>query len=219
MKYIYHHLGLGDHIINNGIVRFFKEIHEEVGVFCKNHNFKNVEYMFRDDDKIKVLPFDGDEQVRNYVSENDLGKDVIIVGFDLLEWGKDTFDVGFYKSANVPFDYRFSKFYLERDFDVENEVYKKENPLDEKFIFIHGDIDKNKIRNDLKIIENPTYCGIFNILKLIERAEEVHLMESSIKCLVNSYKLEKPKFFYHQYVRGYDDFLNSKGLNEFQIIY
>ena len=30
MKYIYHHLGLGDHIICNGLVRYFKELHGEV---------------------------------------------------------------------------------------------------------------------------------------------------------------------------------------------
>ena len=29
MKYIYHHLGLGDHIICNGLVRHFKETNEK----------------------------------------------------------------------------------------------------------------------------------------------------------------------------------------------
>ena len=48
MKYIYHHLGLGDHIICNGIVRHFKEIHKTVTVFCRPNYFTNVEYMYRD---------------------------------------------------------------------------------------------------------------------------------------------------------------------------
>ncbi len=44
-------------------------------------------------------------------------------------------------------------------------------------------------------------------------------MESSIKCLVNSYIFNKPKFFYHQYVRKYDDFHFSLGLNSFTTIF
>lgn len=211
-------MGLGDHIICNGLVRHFKELNEKIYVFSKPHNFKNVAYMYRDDEGIEVLPIGEDHDVENYIKINEIQEDVIKCGF-WNPFNLETFDETFYRNISIPFEYRFTKFYFKRDLDLENKAYDYCNPNNEKYIFTHGDIDKNKIRNDLKIIENPTNYGIFDILKLIENAEEVHLMESSIKCLVNSYKFDKPKFFYHSYVRGYSGYHNTKGLNEFKIIF
>ena len=220
MKYIYHHLGLGDHIICNGIVRHFKNVYEEVTVFSKKNNFSNVEYMYRDDENIHVLAIGEDSDVNHFINENKINDDVIKVGFGSLSWGSiKTFDEEFYSSINLPFDFRFSKFKFVRDIEKENHVYEKINPQGEEYIFLHGNIDRKKIRTDLKIIENPSEFGIFDILKLVDNATEVHIMESSIKCLVNSFVFDKPLFFYHQYVRKYGEYLNSKGKNKFKTIY
>jgi hypothetical protein len=220
MKYIYHHLGLGDHIICNGLVRHYKEIYGKVTVFCKPNNYENVKYMYRDDEDITVLPIGEDWDVNAYIFENKISNDVIEIGLNkLLNYPMTKFDEAFYKTAELPFEYRFSKFSFLRDFDKENEAYNYVNPNNEEYIFVHGSLDKNKIRTDLKIIENPIEFGVFDILKIIENATEVHIMESSIKCLVNSYIFEKPSFYYHQYVRGYDELLNSQGKNKFITIY
>ena len=69
MKYIYHHLGLGDHIICNGIVRHYNEIFKSVTVFCKPHNFTNVEYMYRDNGSIIILPIGEDSDIVEYVNK------------------------------------------------------------------------------------------------------------------------------------------------------
>lgn len=216
MKYIFHHLGLGDHIICNGMVRHFTEIYGQVTVFCKPHNFENVKYMYRDNNNIIVLPVGEVWDVDSYILSNDIEKDTIR---NTADYSCPTFDESFYRQINLPFDFRYSKFYFLRDLDKENEVYSKLNPDNEEYVFTHGGVDLTKIRNDLKIIDNPTNYGIFDILKLIENATEVHIMESSIKCLVNSYVFEKPKFYYHQYIRGYDEYLNSKGKNNFVTIF
>jgi hypothetical protein len=220
MKYIYHHLGLGDHIICNGMVRYYKEIYDKVTVFCKPHNYENVKYMYRDDEDIKVLSIGEDSDVNKYITSNKIENDVIRIGFEnLYKYPSTGFDESFYKIANIPFENRFSKFFFLRDEEKENETFNYVNPNNEEYIFVHGNVDRNKIRTDLKIIENPIKFGVFDILKIIENAKEVHIMESSIKCLVNSYVFEKPSFYYHQYVRGYDEFLNSKGKNKFITIY
>jgi len=217
MKYIYHHLGLGDHIICNGLVRYIKKFEDEVYVFCKHHNFKNVEYMYRDDSNIKILSVGEDFDVVEYINDNKIYNKVIKVGFELLNNKYSTFDVEFYESLNIPFSVRFDNFYIERDFELEQNIIKELNPNNEKYIFTHN-IDISKINTNFKIIDNPVNYSIFNLISLIENAEEVHLMESSIKNLVNSYKMEKPKFFYHQYVRNYTPYLNTKGLNDIIII-
>lgn len=220
MKYIFHHLGLGDHIICNGMVRHYKEIYGNVKVFCKPHNFINVDHMYRDDKNIEVLSVGEDEHVNNFIRQNNIESDVIRIGFGELSSAMcNTFDEAFYKLANIPFDYRFSKFYFDRDLEKENYVYNQLNPNNEEYIFTHGAINPDKIRKDLKIISNPENFGVFDILKIIELATEVHLMESSIKCMVNSFIFQKPKFFYHQYARGYGEYLNSRGNNNFTTIY
>jgi len=217
--YIYHHLGLGDHIICNAIVRHYKKKYDKLYVFCKPHNFENVSYMYRDDINIEVLPIGEDNDVNIYISKNNLESKVVRVGFEYVSrCNHSSFDECFYTCINLDFSARYNEFFFKRDLEKEIEVFKNLNPHDEPYIFIHGNIDKNKIRKDLKIIENPVNYKIFDLIHIIENAQEVHLMESSIKCLVNSIQMTKPKFFYHRYVRGYGDFLNSKGINEFTII-
>lgn len=219
MRYIYHHLGLGDHIICNGLVRYCQNIYGKISVFSKTHNYENVKYMYRDNPDILVIPLLNDFEVNKHISNNNLFNDTIYVGFGGENSSKvSSFDEGFYYQHNLPFEHRFSNFYLLRDLELENKIYKNLNPNNEKFIFCHGDIDNNKIRKDLKIIKNPTEYSVFNLITLLEKSEEIHLMESSIKCLVNSYKLTHPKLFYHKYVRGYSNWNNTKGLNSFTTI-
>jgi hypothetical protein len=174
--------------------------------------------MYQDDENITVLSVGEDWDVNVYIFENKISKDVIKIGFESLSSVNcTTFDEGFYKGNDVPFSVRFQNFHIDRDFETEKEIMLELNPNNERYIFTHN-IDKSKVRSDLKIIENPTNHNIFNLISLIENAEEVHLMESSIKCLVNSYKMDKPTFFYHNYVRGYSPYYNTVGLNKFEII-
>jgi hypothetical protein len=226
MKYIYHHLGLGDHIICNGIVRHYKEIHNTITVFCKPHYFTNVEYMYRDDDNIIVLPIGEDFDVHNYINQNNLHSNLIIVGFDKLRFDNSkTFDEGFYNTINLPFSFRFSKFKFERNNEKELEVYNELNPNNESYIYVHDDkergfeIDRSKINNNLKIIENDKRFLMFDMLKIIENATEVHSMQTGMKDLINSYKFDKPKFYLHWYVRPYNDDYDTVGLNNFTKIY
>jgi hypothetical protein len=219
MIYIYHHLGLGDHIICNGLVRYFQEIYGNISVFCKLQNIQNVKYMYRDNQKISVFGVNDDVDVVKFINENNLQNDSIIVGFgNLGVVSHSKFDEGFYKTVNLPFEYRFSKFYLERNLEKEKKIFDEINPSNEKYIFVHG-VDLSKVRKDLKIISNPTNYGLFDLMYLIENAEEVHVMESSIKNLINSFEIKKPKFFYHQYSRMYPEYNNTQGLNKFEIIF
>jgi hypothetical protein len=226
MKYIYHHLGLGDHIICNGLVRYYEKKLGEISLFCKPQNYNNVKFMYSDNENIKILPVGEDYDVDMFIGINNLYLDTIKIGFSrLLDYPHPfTFDEGFYGIAKIDFKERFNSFYIPRDLIKENVVYNELNPNNETYIFVHDDksrgfsVDIDKLPPNIKIIENDVKYGLFDMLTLIERAEEVHVMQSSLRDLINSYKMNKPKFYLHNYIRGYGDELNTKGLNKFEVI-
>jgi hypothetical protein len=69
MKIIYHHLGLGDHISCHGIIRYYCEIEDNVTIFSKKHNYKNIEYMFNDLKNLSILQYN-DRQVERFILDN-----------------------------------------------------------------------------------------------------------------------------------------------------
>ena len=221
MKYIYHHLGLGDHIINNGMVRHFYNEYGALTLFAYKHNVKNVQYMYRDLEKFQVIGIESDPQADQYISNNNL--DCIKIGFSDLSgvMPELPFDEAFYKLAGLDFSVRFDEFYLQRDLEKEQEVMKTLNPNGESYVFVHDDaargfsIDMSKIQTEHKIIMNDKQFNVFDYLTLIENAEEVHFMQSSFKELICSYKLDKPVLYQHNYVRNYGPEMNSSGLNPF----
>jgi hypothetical protein len=175
--------------------------------------------MYRDDIRINIIPVDSDLAVTEFVTNNSLDDKLIKTGFEKqFMFPESTFDRSFYSALGIPYNVRFDSFYVERDIELELNIMKNLNPSNEKFIFVHGDLDFSKIRKDLKIIKNPENFSLFNLITLFENAEEIHLMESSLKCLINSYKLIKPVLYYHKYVRNYPDYNNTQGLNQYQII-
>ena len=221
MKYIYHHLGLGDHIINNGMVRHFYKVYGAITLFAYKHNLKNVQYMYRDLENFQVIGSESDAQIDSYIQKT--GVDCIKIGFSDLSglMPELAFDKAFYKLADLDFSIRFDEFYLQRDLAKENEVIEALNPTAEKYVFVHDDsmrgfsIDLEKVRTDYKIVMNDKQFNVFDYLTLIENAEEVHFMQSSFKELICSFKLDKPTLYQHNYVRQYEECMNSVGLNSF----
>lgn len=117
-------------------------------------------------------------------------------------------DECFYKQAKVDYSARFDKFKYNRNEQREQDVYKLLNPNNEDYIFVavedydRGNVcpTKNKIRTDLKIIENPKDINVFDLGKIYENAKEIHLMESSIRCLLEAKTFNiNAKMFLHSY--------------------
>ena len=221
MKYIYHHWGLGDHIICNGMVRHYYEKDNNIRLFCNKRNVTNIEYMYRDLNKIELFPFDYDIQCVKYIKENCIENDLIKIGHERCSPNFNIpFDMDFYRIAGLDFSIRFNKFYIKRDHEKEDEVFNSLNPNNEKYIFIHDDpskgyiINTSRINANYKIIHNDMRFLVFNYIKLIEMAEEVHFMQSSFKELICSYTLKKPKLYQHNYVRNFNAYMNSVGLNK-----
>lgn len=216
-------MGLGDHIICNGLVRHLQKKNSEVTIFCYNHNYENVKQMFSDNPNISIITVSSDHEVTQYIkSKNIHSSKYLRIGFEKMHSLSSSmkFDQVFYQIAGIDFQVRFDEFYIERNKELEEIVYNELNPHNEPYIFLHEDvkrnflIDRSKIPTNYKIIENDPKYNIFHMLKVFENAEEIHLMQSSIKDLINSIKMDRPKIFLHNYVRNYGEELNSVGLNK-----
>ena len=178
--------------------------------------------MYRDLKNLHLIEVTSDhEAVQKIINEK---LNVLKIGFEKLSYSSDaSFDAEFYKCAELPFEYKFDKFHIQRDRQKELSILNELNVTNNKYIFVHGDnINPKKIRQDLKIINNPIQYSPFDLISLFENAEEIHVAESSIKCLINQIILTKPKLYYHQYGNKYSnlypEFHTSKGLNKFETI-
>jgi len=123
------------------------------------------------------------------------------------------FDQSFYQCVNIDFEKRWTDFYFERNLEEEKNVFYNILGLkdDEEFIFVHDDrsrgfsINESKIESSIKIIrpDNKDF-SIFDYLYTIEKAKEVHCMNSSFICLIDTMQLNTGEKYYHRYIRGYN---------------
>lgn len=206
--YIYHHLGLGDHIIANGMVRTIYKNYDKTFLFCKPQNLKNISFMYRDLPGFKIITFD-DPEVKSFMNTNKTNN-YIIAGHEPFEKiyrdfkNKLRIDEIFYSLAGVPIENKIKEFYIPRDIEKEKWVFSQLGLKEgEKFAFFH-DSEKRKITKnipDIKIIR-PTNMdwSIFDFIYTIENASEIHCVNSSFFCLIDcSENIKKEKMYLHKY--------------------
>ncbi len=125
------------------------------------------------------------------------------------------FDRQFYEQANILFKERYERFTLPKDIPGVNEVYNKLTEGEKDYIIVHRNssveeeypIDLwNWRRNSVGSIPNIKVVEIkmgqttnmLSYMKLIENAKEIHCVNSSFFCLVDSVCMNiKSKLFYH----------------------
>lgn len=221
--YLHHHLGLGDMIHCNGLVRALLETmcsDETIYIFCKNRFKSTVEWMYRDEQRIQMIGIDENKdealQVNDFVSQIPdahflrIGHEFYTPTSNLNFDPKDlwTCDMIFYKQLNMPYEWRYSKCYWERDIAEEERVFNKLAPRDGNYIFIHDDpargfiIADNVTGSHLAVVRNDMSEMIFHFGLLLERAKEVHLMESSFRCMIETLDTSNVKLVFHSFRGG-----------------
>jgi hypothetical protein len=211
--FVYHHLGLGDMIHCNGMVRWFAEELKQgcnVHVFCKSRNAAMTRWMYRDNPRILVEPLNENRKESQEVQRilrSQGSTNLIRIGHRPLRQLERTrrdlfFDQLFYLQAGIPYEYRFSKCHWERDFDEEERVFEKLAPAG-PYVFLHDDpsrgysVDTAGI--ELPIVRNDASESIFHLGLLLERASQVHCMESSLRCMMESLDMDGVQLFYHNF--------------------
>lgn len=212
------HQGLGDLILCNSIVRNYSKLYDTVYVLSRENNFKAVKEMYKDSKNIEVVHiywedikniYNDNRLLDKYINSLNVYYDKLLkVGFSIFQ---DTFDSMFYKHADIKIEKKWLDFYYERNIEREKDVYYNILNLndDEKYIFVHDDYSRNFkinetfIKKEYKIVrpDNMDLC-IFDFLYTIEKAQEVHCMNSSFMCLIYTMLLRNDNLYYHKYIRG-----------------
>lgn len=110
----------------------------------------------------------------------------------------------FYAIMKVPYKCRYDNYYLPRNKEREDAVCNRIN-LPEKYAFVIDDTRKFKyeleLQTDLPVI-NPLEFDfwrdtlIFDWMKIIEQASEIHTVDTSWFHLIRMLQLNIPKFYY-----------------------
>ena len=81
--YLLSHNGLGDNVAMNGAVHFLTIYYDKVFFLCKDYNFRQIEFLYKDYDNIIPIPFDSNkeyESCKMFLQDKYTNSDVIICG-------------------------------------------------------------------------------------------------------------------------------------------
>lgn len=233
------HMGTGDQIILNGMIRYLALFHESVLLVVARRQASTIEFMYRDImDKVKFLYVERDEDISPAYGAgmdiiqaySDKGYLILPLGNHRCEakWleGHTDFAEAFYKQANVPYEVRWRYFFVARDEEREERMYRAGIAAMKTahYAFIHDDPTRRMlVRRDHDLISseliryhpnssdtNPM-CGqpdiIFDYCKLIENAEELHMMDSSFAIMADCVcNLGTKKRVLHAYAKGGEEY-------------
>ena len=218
------HLGLGDHIIQQGIVNRLARRYKRVLIFCKHHNLASVRHMC--DPNVNIIPLSGDTEVHRYMQQVE-NVDIISVGLYNESWEKfptseTTFDRYFYEQAGVDFEVSYE---VSFDSPDKQETSNKIMDLAAKcyaFCFVHDDrergfeIDTSRISPCLKVVRPSIRAEkIFDYIPLIQNADEIHCIDSSFALMIDRMEVNCDKYI-HRYVR--EDSFNPSYREDWKIL-
>lgn len=193
MIFVHHHLGLGDHIVCNAIVRklFFK--FKKIKLAVKHHNISSVKKLYSDINiEFHEVSSDSDCYLLYKTHKT------IRIGFENTKF--PYWEKSFYDQVGMDYSIRFSEFFIKRDYEREALLEQKLN-LPKEFALCNnsysgGKIDINFKTNIHKIFISPITDSLFDWIGVIEKAKEIHTMDSSIFQLIKQLDIKVDKYFY-----------------------
>jgi hypothetical protein len=201
---LYHHLGLGDHFICNGLVNYFSE-HHHVHLPCKIQYLTTIKSLYQENHNVTVFPiFREPDDVRIYTDTFKLP--LTTVGFQNLGDYGTVWYRSFYRQHNIPYDYRYEKFTIPRALPNANTLFYSLR-LNEPYIVIHDTSGSNSTGYTMNIdvsinrvvkIDPTCSHNLLDWITIIRNASEIHVVPSSVFCLVDSIASSlNARLYYH----------------------
>lgn len=226
------HLGFGDHLLCNSIIRYYANVSPYVATVTKQKNAMNVARMFGDLKNVRILQVEDDSNISPNIKQygdngsTELRKKLMDNKYKLLALGfhkqivrfDDTqfFIQQLYKDALLDGMLPKSMFSINRSLDIETHIYKRYGDK-QKYIVIHDSpernfrIDRSKIVTDLPVFDMSSETfkqySMFDLITLIDNAAEVHVVDSCFLWIIELQNICVGRRFFHEYVR------NSFGYN------
>jgi len=218
--FFYGHLGLGDMFWMCGAVRYLATCYDEVVVVCKVKYVKNVEQMYNDDPTIKIYAIIDDYILQPFQTaakpniESNLGMTVYACGYHSSNPRIYEFPLCFYDDLKIPRSIRSDYFYVPTT-QAASALYGEIRPL--KYFVVHQQSQNKtlpiweslfKQRPDVLILDlnknhyessSPFYHRanvvvnkpLLDYKVLLENADEIHVLESSVYCFASHLDLSK----------------------------
>lgn len=194
---IYHHLGLGDHIICNGLIRFLSKTYDNISLLYKRHNKKAVECMYSDLKNINTLEIRNDMEAEIITTQESVCVRLGIVLNQNFPTSMNWAEV-FYYQIGVPYEYSWQYFHYNKP------IHQNTIPL-EPYVFLCNSgsdgidgLDYSKINTNLKKIYSNN-GEFFDNIDLIQHAAEIHCINSAYIHLIDRININSTtKLFYHK---------------------
>lgn len=208
----FHH-GMGDELICNGLVREYCKTYETVGIFCLKRNYPSVSFMYRDlaNLRIHVVQTHSERYRFRFWNSFRFGQNRYHEIRAIDDYDQECgirFERQIYKFFDVPLEKKWDSFLVERDAEREQATLVKTG-VRAPFQFVHDDnrfpLDRTRISQTLSIIE-PTKeltNNVFDCCGIIEKAAEIHVVDSSFINLVDLLPYRNPaqRLYKHAYAR------------------
>ncbi|WP_448188453.1 hypothetical protein [Azospirillum sp. sgz301742] len=207
--FLSHHLGLGDHLICNGLVRHIAAGTPSLGLFVKRHNETSVRFMFRDDPTIRLFPVRHDDDVNDFLRHYP-AVPLVRIGFEKLDEKRHTFGEDFYAQAGLDYSDRWALSFVQRNPERERALFERLVGTVRPYLFLHDDpgrnltIDRRLVPGGLPVIrpDRRMTDNIFDYGMILENAQEIHCMDSAFRHLADSLPRLTGRLILHHYVRG-----------------
>lgn len=191
---VYHHLGLGDHFICNGLVNKLSE-DSFIHLICKENNYDTVASLYSENDQVKVVNIKSeDSDVFEYAENQDL--EILKIGF--CDFDNETFDESFYTQLGYNLVLRYNNFKLPRlsDWLYERLVSTKDYCLISDTCS-EGQFELSINTSLEKIYIKPGITtNLLDYVSLIKNAKEIHCIDSAVYHLVDSIGVQAKLFFH-----------------------
>lgn len=213
------HMGLGDHLVCNGMIREFNKQYDII-TYVKKPYVSSVRHMFRDlEQTVEIVPVENDIDAWNKQHHTTIRSG----NFYGPNWDcGNIWCESFYINVGLHPNTLRDEFFYVRSRDDEEKFYRRvvEHLGTDKYIVVHEDLSRYEpltIQTTLPIVrigrgQFPVESeNIFDYCTVIEKAEEYHGFDSSFAWIVELLKLRPKHTTFMHRLRGYC----TPGKNEF----
>lgn len=207
--FIMMHHGMGDLIICNGLVRHMAKLYDLVVVPVLHRNLLSAAWMWQDVPQVALKGvFDYEEQ-RSFAKQ--VWKDEVLhLGMFKGDFDLHRFDREFYRHAGLSYQVRFDNWNVIRNLDAEQRLIEKIK-FTEHHTFVHDDKSRGYVidhkllpwRSLTSVFPDPSLTNnIFHYMGILERAKQIHCINSSFALLVDSMpSVPGQELYFHFYAR------------------